>query len=152
MSTAEKQKPVKFKKVRIPVHFAGVNIGDETAAVGIKVNHEDLAPEHADAVLRAYTLLCCRRIRCILVLGRRGDGETQGKLYETDVQINGAFDTNNLSVSPKQVGSRLSCNLEEVSASDIAQFAKRDGYLTITSVMEEIDTGDDDEEEEADDE
>lgn len=103
-------------------------------------------------MLRAYTLLCCRRIRCILVLGRRGDGETQGKLYETDVQINGAFDTNNLSVSPKQVGSRLSCNLEEVSASDIAQFAKRDGYLTITSVMEEIDTGEDDEEEEADDE
>lgn len=154
-ATAEKPKPVRFKRVRLPVHFANVSVGDETAAVGIKVNHEDLGKDHEAAVLRAYQLLCCRRLKCILVLGRRGDGETQGKLYETDVQITGTFDTNNLGVTPKVVGSRLSCNLEEVSASDLAKFAKRDGYCTITSLMEAIETDDEDEsddEEEGDDE
>lgn len=142
---------LKFKKVRIPVHFAGVSIGDETAAVGIKVNHEDLNEDKNAAVLRAFELLCCRRLTGVLTLGKRGDGETQGKLYETDVTVTGSFDTNNLGVTPKSVSSRLSCALSEVSASDLAKFAKRDGYFTITSLMEALDL-DDEEAEEADDE
>lgn len=144
----------RFKKVRIPVHFAGVSIGDETGAVGIKVLHEDLdANDKNAAVLRAFELLCCRRLGGVLTLGKRGDGETQGKLYETDVTITGSFDTNNLGVTPKSVSSRLSCALTEVSASDLAKFAKRDGYFTITSLMEAIETDDEDEsEDESDDE
>lgn len=145
----------RFKKVRIPVHFAGVSIGEDTGAVGITVNHEDIdADDKNAAVLRAFELLCCRRLGGVLTLGKRGDGETQGKLYETDITISGTFDTNNLKVTPKSFGSRLSCALAEVSASDLAKFAKRDGYFTITSLMEALDTDDEEEsgEEEADDE
>lgn len=151
VATAEKQKPVKFKRVRIPVHFAGVNIGDEIGAVGITVTHEDLGEDHEAAVLRAFQLLCCRRLKGILTLGKRDDGETQGKLLETDITLTGTFDTNGLRVSPKNVGSRLSASLSEVSASDLAKFAKRDGYFTITSLMEAIDVDDKDDEAEDED-
>lgn len=150
VSAAEKQQPVKFKRVRIPVHFAGVNIGDEVGAVGITVTHEDLGDDHESAVLRAYQLLCCRRLKGILTLGKRDDGETQGKLTETDITITGTFDTNGLRVSPKAFGSRLSASLSEVSASDLAKFAKRDGYFTITSLMEAIELDDEADDEDED--
>lgn len=142
----------RFKRVKLPVHFGSVNIGEDTAAVGIRVMHEELVEDltegHGPAVLRAFELLCCRRLGGKLVLGRRKDGETQGKLLETDIEVTGSFDTNNLSVTPKAVGSRLSCALSEVNASELAKFAKRDGYFIITSLMESIET----EPEEADDE
>jgi len=140
MATAEASKPVKFKKLKLPVHFGGVSIGEDTAAIGITLTHEDLAIKSPDTppVLRAYELLCTRRLKVILTLGRRDEGETQGKLLETDITINGTCDTNSLGVTTKSLGSRLSFALSEVNASDIAQFAKRDGFMTIASLMEQL--------------
>lgn len=141
------ERKAKFKKVRLPVQFGGVTIGDETAAVSVRILHDDLVEQstgdakvdHECAVVRAFQVLCCRRLAGRIVLGRRDEGETQGKLYETDLAIEAAFDTNNLNVGHKAVACRLSMAISEVDVGTLAKFSKHDGFFVITSLMEQID-------------
>lgn len=152
---------VKFKKVKLPVHFNGISIGDETASVGIRLTHEDCCEpsqvtgdakrDSEAAVLRAFQILCCRQLRGKIVLGKRDDGETQGKLMETDTVIEGVFDTANLSVGSKTIAVKLSMAKSETDLSTLSQFATRDGHLHITSVMEALELDDEEDDPDAND-
>lgn len=144
-ATSESPKQVHFKKLKLPVHFGGVSIGEDTAAIGITITRDDIAVKSPDIhpVARAYDLLCTRRLKVILTIGRYDECETQSKLLETDIVITGTCDTNSLSVMSKQFSSRLTFALSEINASEIAMFAKRKGFMTITSLMEQIADDDD---------
>lgn len=148
MSTATasppKQQPVKFKPVVLEIECGNVSFGDETASVGYKVTLEELDADPKAAVVRAYELLCVRQLKGILTLGKRKDGETQGKLIKTDIEITGTFDTGKISIGTKSLSGKLACAMKEVDVKEFHQFAKRGAILKITSAMEALDLDDDD--------
>lgn len=141
---AKAKEPVKFKPMRLGVHFTNVSIGDLVASIGVKMSLEEIAEEkgeefdRAAAVARAFKNLCARQIKAILILGKRNDGETQGKLIATDIELTAVYDTNRLSVGPKDITFKVSAKIKEISTATLIKFAKRDGYIKITSVMDEI--------------
>jgi len=147
MSTAEKQKPIRFKPVKLPAAFKGVNFGDRVASIGVNVNLEDVEDKADESVASLFRWLCTRHIKAQLILGRRDEGETQGKLMPTDFEVHAEFDTGRLSASTKNASFKLSAAIDQVNCEEFRKFANRQGWLKILSVAESIDMGDDDEEE-----
>lgn len=139
----------KFKKLRLPVSFTGFAAGDEIMSIGFQVGHEHLVDNinaegaHAAAVARAYELFCCRQLTATLTLGRRELDEDQGDLLETDVKFSETFDVAMKAPTTKTCGGKLACVMTADGPSEMVKFAKREGYLTITSLMEALDLGDD---------
>lgn len=153
MSTAERQKPIRFKPVRLPAAFKGVSFGDRVASIGVNVNLEDVEDDSDESVKSLFRWLCTRHIKAQLILGRRNEGETQGKLVATDFEVHSEFDTGRLSVSTQNVSFKLSAAIDQVNCEEFRKFANRQGWLKILSVAEAIDTGDEeDKDKEADDE
>jgi hypothetical protein len=143
-ATAEAPKPVKFKTVTLPVKFLGVSFDDSTCSVGIKIDLASINENKEQAVADLWRWLCNRHIKAQLIPGRRDDSEVQGKLIDTDIIITAEFDTNQNGTSHKEVSNRLSVAIDTVNDSDFRKLAKREGKLKILSVMEAIDTGDED--------
>lgn len=147
MSTAEKQAPVKFKPVTLQMQFGNVSFGDEVASIGYKIPLEEIDDKSGEPpVSRAYNLLCNRQLKAVLTLGKRRDGETQGRLIKGDIEITGTFDTGNISVSTKAISGKLSLAIKEHDLKEFPLFSKRGGIVKITSAMEQILVDDEDEE------
>lgn len=152
MVAAEGQK-VRFKPVKIPVAFKGYGSGDAVEGIGFNIDLKTLNDDTEAAAADLFRWLASRHIRAVLVLGRRPEGETnreQTKLIATEIETKGEFDVGRLSLSHKNASGKLSAPLGSLDGDDLRKFSNRDGWLKITSVMEEIDTGDDDAEEKGD--
>jgi hypothetical protein len=143
------ERKAKFKHVKLPVHFNSVSIAVDTASVKIGVKLEDMVPKGEEtgdkakdedaAVVWAARSLRMRQLGGKIIVGRRDEGETQGKLHETDFVINGTFDTGSISIGSKSVGVTLSMAKSETDINVLSSFAASDGFFLITSLMDQID-------------
>lgn len=141
---------VKFKKQKLPVSFKGYSSGDAVEGLGMSVDLVALSEDKDVAAQNLFRWLASRHIRGKLVLGRRDEGETQGKLYATDIECWGEFDVGRISLSHKNCSFKLSASLEELNGEDLRKFSNREGYFHLESVADEIDTGDDEDSGDAD--
>lgn len=131
MISSKKVQLKKGSEIEIPVEFGNVNIGDETVKIGLKVAREKLQIHEADRVF------CGRRLTGSIQLGGYDDGDSQFKLFDTDIEVQGTFDVHRFGVTPKAFTTGLTFKLGEIEVGEISRLAKGRGRLLI-DVCEEI--------------
>lgn len=127
------------RQLDVPVEFGTVNIGEETASIGIRVSREAIDLDEADEFFA----------------GRRVDGEVKVMPKDSAAgqkQINGAlphvatvFDVKRFGCNAKDVTARLTFALESIDVTELAQIAKRSGRVAVDLVgdLAEQEGGDD---------
>jgi hypothetical protein len=113
----------------LPVSFAGVSFGRETASIGVSVDRSELDIDDADATF------CGKRISG--TLHRNRDAKGQKRLADNGEQeISATFDVKRFSVSPKKVGFKLQFNISDLEDQNLEMFAMTEGRLEISKVNE----------------
>lgn len=120
-----------FAGFRGGVTFGSINIGVETASVGIKIGRGVINLNMADE------LFCGRRLTGKIILGKIDEGDGQGKLIDdVDHEVQGAFDVSKFSCNKKQIGITASFSLEDIDIAELSVFSSKPGRLVIDSVGE----------------
>lgn len=140
-ATATNKKKTQKAAEVIRVKFGNVNLGDETARVGITIPRDKLTDE------KAIQLLVARRLIGTIVVAE-GDVDPRQKNFLEDAaaSVQGAFDTRALRIGLKEFGSGLTFALQDVEIEELAHFSKKSGFLWIDEAQElevEPDGGDD---------
>lgn len=130
-ATATNKKKTQKAAEVIRVKFGNVNIGDETARIGITIPRDKLADE------KAINLLVARRLLGTIVVAE-GDVDPRQKnfLQDATASVEGAFDTRALRIGLKEFGSGLTFSLTNIDANELSQFAKKSGFLWIDDAQE----------------
>ncbi len=127
--------------LKVPVAFSNVNIGDETARVGISIGRGHLTVSQADKHL------CGKRLTGTILARSNGATAEQGSLpgLDDDTEIRGIFDVKGFSASLKKISTGLTFALASVDIEKLSHFAKREGQLSVENI-EALPEGEDDEE------
>jgi hypothetical protein len=139
MATATKSKP-KAVNQTFGCKFGNLNVGDEVCRIAVRIDRSKLKLADADK------LLCSRRITCKLVFDNGGSGETpQLPGADDKLTVKGSFDTKSFGVNAKSIAAGLTANIKDIDLEELTKFAKREGRIEISGVVD-IEPEDDPEE------
>lgn len=114
----------------IPVEFGGVGIGQTTARLGLRISRNDLN------IVAADETFCGHRLKGKVTLGQRDDAKGQGKMFDSDIEVEDTFDVKRIGVTPGDITTGLTFNLSDVDISELAKFSKGTGKLCVYEVGE----------------
>lgn len=125
----DKKKQVEVDAVLdLAVSYGNVNIGDKTARIGITVARSVLKVTVADKQL------CEKRLAGCMVAKRGNPDQPTFNGMEDDLELTVMFDVKGFNVSADHISFGLTFALKSVDVQTLAQFAKREGQLIITSI------------------
>lgn len=132
MATATRSKKKSESVLELPVSFGNVNIGDETARVGISISRANLTVSQADKNL------CEKRLAGRIIARSNGASANQDSLpgLDDDAEIEGLFDVKGFSATGKQISTGLTFLLSTIDVQTLARFAKREGQLVVNGIEE----------------
>lgn len=118
--------------LNIPVSFAGVSIGTNTARIGVTVDREWLN------IMSADEHLCDHRLIGRLVACKEGVDPNQASFVDTGDkhEIAGAFDVKGFRVSSKSVAFGLTFSLNDIDIEELPHLAKQTGRLIVDNVSQ----------------
>lgn len=125
-----KKKPESDALLELPVSFGNLNVGDETARLGVSVSRGALTVSQADKHL------CGKRLTGEILARTNGAQADQGALpgLVDDITVEGVFDVGGFTASPKKIGFGLTFLLSASDVTQLARFARREGRVTITGI------------------
>lgn len=132
-------------QLEVPVAFAGVSIGVETARLGIKIDRDTMSLETMDE------FLCGRRLTgCVWTVPKGEDPSQKHFLDGEKHEMAAIFDVKKIGVSPSTFTTGLTFSLKDVDTEQLVNFSGRNGRLAIYEVVALEEVGDDEETEDAD--
>ena len=123
------------------VEFGQVSVGEDTAAVLVKIQRNDLTLSVAEKTL------CKRRMDVELFMAPKNEDPDQKHFDGMKPKVKGTCDTSRLSVGLENLTTRLTFNKKEISISELANLAKRVGRVKVFST-EKIPISEENQEEE----
>lgn len=120
--------------LNVPVSFGGVNLGQETASIGIKIDRKHLTLNTADKAFSGHRLI--GRI----ILGHFDDGpdtaNNQASMFDSDCSVDGAFDVKRFGVNSVYFATGLTFSLADVDIEDLSHFSKGTGRLIVEEIAD----------------
>jgi hypothetical protein len=132
------------KKDEIHVKWGSVNIGEETARVGVTISRANITVGEVDKKL------CGKRLSGTIVARANGAQAGQASLpgADDDVKMKGTWDVKGFSASLKNISMGFTFRLASIDVGDLSRFAKREG-VAIISGAEDLPEDEQEEENEA---
>lgn len=110
-----------------PVEFGSATIGDTCASIGVKVDRAHLEVHVADDELNG------KRVGLQLYLGEHQPRQKKLFASEKVEHIELTCDVKSLRLSPKQIGFRISGDLQSMDVDQLKALVKRTGTLVVQS-------------------
>lgn len=114
--------------LEIPVLYGNLNIGDETARLGIRVDRKKLKLTDADRHL------CGKRLKGTIEADAGNANPEQPAIFQAGVSVTAVFDVNGFGVTRKAITTGLTVKLGSMNIEDLAHFAKRAGRFLVESI------------------